>query len=86
MSNTRNKLPSRFVRKLGSRLTEYIPKSGIIFSQELKNACNEKQKKLISSFENIISNTKTKIPIYQKFFKYGTFRITKPGYYILKEN
>lgn len=86
MSNTRNKLPSRFVRKLGSTPSDYIQKPGITFSKELKNACNEKQKKLISDFENRIANTKTKIPIYQKFFKYGTFRITKPGYYILKEN
>ena len=88
MSNTRNKLPSRLVRKLGSTQHRSVNKNSsedIVFSKNLYDAASMEQKQLLSNFDND-NNNKIKVPIYQKDFKYGTFRITEPGYYILKEH
>jgi len=88
MPNTRNKLPARFVRKLGSNAESTLKTETqeIFFSKALKESANHEQKNLISHFENKIKENPIEIPIYQKDFKYGTLRITQPGYYILKEH
>ena len=88
MSNSRNRLPARLVRKLGSNMhsTLKFMNKDIIFSSRLKELANEEQKKLISYFENKIEENKDKIQLYQRDFTHGTLRITEPGYYILKEH
>ena len=103
MSNRRNNLPSRFVRRLGSRhdsngATNVNYAIGNmngsdsaqtltgkdIFSTETYKAVTTDQRKLLDSFDEILAMPK--IGIKQSNFAQGTYRITKPGYYILNEN
>lgn len=103
MSNRRNNLPSRFVRRLGSRHDSNESTSvnnGIsnmpvttpihaltgkeIFSTETYASVTTYQRSLLDSFDQILASPK--IGINQKDFAQGTYRITKPGYYILNEN
>ena len=103
MSNRRNNLPSRFVRRLGSRHDSYVSTSinhGIsnihntnpdqsltgkdIFSIETFSSVTSDQRKLLDSFDEIL--TRPKIGINQSDFAQGTYRITNSGYYVLNEN
>lgn len=103
MSNRRNNLPSRFVRRLGSRHDSNESTSvnnGIsnmpittpihaltgkeLFSTETYTSVTTYQRSLLDSFDQILASPK--IGINQKDFAQGTYRITKPGYYILNEN
>lgn len=99
MTNVRNKLPSRFLRKLGSvnrssvtTSLDNIPfmnnaeNNVITFSKDLYNSSSKLQQDLLTNFEKTIKSTMIKNPITQSDFKYGTLRITQPGYYILTEN
>lgn len=103
MSNRRNNLPSRFVRRLGSKhesnesmsvnygisnMPVTKPSRGLtgkeIFSTETYASVTTDQRKLLDSFDEILAMHK--IGINQKDFAQGTYRITKPGHYILNED
>jgi len=103
MSNRRNNLPSRFVRRLGSRHdsngstnvnyaignmngsdSAQTLTGKEIFSNETYKAVTTDQRKLLDSFDDILAMPK--IGINQSNFAQGTYRITKPGHYILNEN
>ena len=86
MSNNRNKLPSRFVRKLGSPREAQQKGKKIRFLPELYDNASNIQKDLLKYFERKLATHPEKKGIYNRDFKYGTLRITEPGYYILKED
>lgn len=46
----------------------------------------DKRESLENKIKNNFKNIKEKIPLSQKDFTYGTYRITTPGYYYLTEN
>lgn len=90
MSNKRNSLPSRFVRRLGSRVVDrhnisLEEEKNIIFSENLLNAVTPSQKEMMNQFLKKTEISEKKF-IYQNDFINGTLRIKTPGYYVLKEN
>jgi len=89
MSNKRNSLPSRFVRRLGSRVDRrdisLEEEKNIIFSENLLNAVTPSQNKMMNQFLEKIEVFEKKF-IYKNDFINGTLRIKTPGYYVLKEN
>ena len=87
MSNKRNNLPSRFVRRLGSRHSINRATTTLgrdIFTADIYESVTSDQRNLLDSFNELLTSPKKKIG--QKKFTLGTYRITEPGYYILTEN
>ena len=86
MASKKNSLPSRFVRRLGTKITSPSEnKSSIKFSEALKNQCSASQKELLNFFEKDIGN-KNRITLSNSDFFEGTYRIKTPGVYVLREN
>lgn len=85
MSSTRNKLPSRFVRRLGSTVINRNIDHDTSFSDDLMISASDKQQDLLIYFEKQ-REVLPKFSVRQEDFTDGTLRITKPGNYILREN
>jgi len=89
MSNMRNNLPSRFVRRLGSRVTAPPSKPSIkyenVFSKDLMDTVTVEQREMLSSFAKKLNEGEQRF-LKNDDFKHGTLRITQPGHYVLCEN
>lgn len=84
----KNQLPSRYVRRLGSRpfSSVHSEKTKLpIFSLKLKEKCTNSQLELLNFFEKIYEN-KNEISLSNSDFYSGTYRIKRPGIYVLREN
>ena len=88
MHYNKNRLPSRYVRRLGSAswsLARSQKKNRLIFSQLLKEKSTKNQLELLNFFEIKYQN-KNEISLFNSDFYKGTYRIRKPGIYVLREN
>ena len=84
MSANKNRLSSRFSRRLAS-----INKNNLspgIFSQELRRKSTQSQKLLFNKLDKLYKNPARKVSLYNSAFTQGTYRITRPGVYVLREN
>lgn len=92
MTNKKNSLPSRFVRRLGTRQMTYHDsfvnlenQKNLNLTRELKQKCSKHQEKLLNFFEEKFEN-ENRIPLSNSDFFEGTYRIKRPGIYVLREN
>lgn len=90
MSSNKNRLPSRLSRRVASVNTNKSNNpnnsSVSIFSQALRNRSTQSQKNLLNKLDNLYKNPTRKISLYNSNFSHGTYRITRPGVYVLREN
>lgn len=90
MSNTKNRGPSRICRRRGSYLLSYNINSNYgsnsIFSQALRRKATQNQNSLLTTLETLYRNSTNRVSLYNSDFTQGTYRITKPGVYVLREN
>lgn len=76
-----NTIPMRFVKRLGT-MTLVKP---INFTTKLIEKCSRNQEELCNFFERKFENDNI-ISLYNSDFLEGTYRITTPGLYVLREN
>lgn len=90
MSNTRNRLPPRLVGRMGSaQLTKknMDSLSVFMFPFDLRKKCSETQSLLLDNFEETMkTEIMNRILLTNVDFSNGTYRIKKPGIYILSED
>lgn len=84
MRYDRNRLPSRYTTRIGSKHFSNGKKEPN-FSLDLRKKCTKKQVELLDFFEKKMED-KNKISLFNFHFLKGTYRIKNPGIYVLREN